>query len=80
MSTEVNKALMLRVFEEVYNQRNPAILDELCVPDLVFHNASFTMQGLQAIKPFVLLFLAAFPGPYVLVGHSFGGLIVRLYT
>lgn len=49
---------MRRVFVEVYNQRNPAVWDELCVPDVVFHNASFTLQGLQAIKQFVLLFLA----------------------
>ena len=27
-----------------------------------------------------LLSAAALPGPYVLVGHSFGGLVVRLYA
>jgi hypothetical protein len=63
MSTEENKILMCRVFEEVYIQRNLAVLDELCVPDVVFHNASFTLQDLQAVKQFVLLFLAAFPSP-----------------
>ncbi len=36
MSTEENKALMRRVFEEVYNQRNPVVLDELCVPTWCF--------------------------------------------
>ena len=38
-------------------------------------NASDAVADLHA-----LLEVAGVPGPYVLVGHSFGGLLVRLYT
>jgi steroid delta-isomerase-like uncharacterized protein len=61
MSTEDNKAFMRRVFEEVYNQRNLAVLDDVCVPDFVVHYPSRTIQGLEAYKHFVSLLFAAFP-------------------
>ena len=60
MSTEENKALMRRWIEAV-NQRNLAVLDELCVPDFVYHNASQTMQGLEAFKQLLSMYLAAIP-------------------
>jgi hypothetical protein len=45
MSTEHNKALARRVTEEGLNQQNPALFDELCAPNFVFHNASRTIQS-----------------------------------
>ncbi len=44
MSTEDNKALIHRAYEG-FNQRNLAVFNELCAPDLVFHNASTTIKG-----------------------------------
>jgi steroid delta-isomerase-like uncharacterized protein len=38
MSTEANKILARRVFEEVLNGRNLNLLDELAVPDYIEHN------------------------------------------
>jgi steroid delta-isomerase-like uncharacterized protein len=38
MSTDANKALARRVFEEVLNGRNLDLLDELAAPDYVEHN------------------------------------------
>ncbi len=85
MSTEENKAFMHRVYEEVYNQRNLAVLDEVCVPDFVVHYPSMTFQGLEAYKHFVSLLFSAFPdgrytiedmiaeGDRVVVRHTFGG-------
>src|SRR5436305_14100133 len=61
MSIEENKVLIHRAYEEAFNQRNLAILDEVNAPDLVFHNASTTMQGLEAFKQFLSLYLSAFP-------------------
>jgi len=61
MSTKENKALMRRAYEEVYNQRNLAVLDEVCVPDFVVHYPSRTLQGLEAYKHFVSLLFSAFP-------------------
>ena len=85
MSTEDNKALIRRAYEEGFNQRNLAVLDEVNAPDLVFHNASTTMQGLEAFKQFLSLYLAAFPdahftvediiaeGDKVVARHTFRG-------
>ena len=61
MSTEDNKALIRRAYEEGFNQRNLAVLDEVNASDLVSHNASTTMQGLEAFKQFLSLYLSAFP-------------------
>lgn len=38
MSTETNKVLALRVFEEVLNKRNLDLLHELAVPEYVEHS------------------------------------------
>ncbi len=85
MSTEDNKALIRRAYEEAFNQRNLAVLDEVNAPDLVFHNASTTMQGLEAFKQFLSLYLTAFPdarftvedmiaeGDRVVARHTFRG-------
>jgi steroid delta-isomerase-like uncharacterized protein len=37
MSTETNKAIARRIFEEVFNDKNLDLLDELASPDLVVH-------------------------------------------
>ena len=60
MSTEDNKAHVRRGFEAV-NQKNLAVFDELLTPDVVFHNASTTMQGLEAYKQFLSMYMTAFP-------------------
>ena len=60
MSTEDNKAHVHRGFEAV-NQKNLAVFDELLTPDVVFHNASATMQGLEAYKQFLSMYMTAFP-------------------
>ena len=60
MSTEDNKAHVRRGFEAV-NQKNLAVFDELLIPDVVFHNASTTMEGLEAYKQFLSMYITAFP-------------------
>jgi len=60
MSTEDNKALVHRSFEG-FNQRNLAVFNELCTPDLVFHNASTTINGLEASMQALSVLLTAFP-------------------
>lgn len=61
MSIEDNKALARRGFEEVFNKKNVAVLDELTVADFTFHSASRTIQGREAFKQFLTMFLTAFP-------------------
>ena len=60
MSTEDNKALVRRGYEAL-NQRNLSGYYELFAPDFVFHDASRTVQGLQAYKHFFAQFITAFP-------------------
>ena len=60
MSTEDNKALVHRAYEG-FNQRNLAVFNELCAPDLVFHNASTTIKGLEASMQVLSMLLTAFP-------------------
>jgi steroid delta-isomerase-like uncharacterized protein len=60
MSTEQNKANDRRLLE-VLNRGNLALLDELIAPSIVSHDASTTMQGLEAYKRFVSDYLTAFP-------------------
>ncbi len=61
MSTEDNKALARRANKEGLNQKNLAIIDELCATNFVFHNGSITIQGLDAYKQFLSMFFTAFP-------------------
>lgn len=61
MSTEDNKALMRRVYEEIYNQKNLTLIDELAAADFVFHGGSRAIQGREAYKQFALMYIAAFP-------------------
>ena len=37
MSTEDNKAIVRRFFEEVQNQGNVAVVDELLAPNILLH-------------------------------------------
>ena len=60
MSTEDNKAQARRAYD-AFNQGNLAAYYELFTPDFVLHNASMTIQGLEAYKQFLSMYLAAFP-------------------
>jgi predicted ester cyclase len=69
MSTEDNKAIARRFFEEVFNKGNGAAVDELIAPNIVLHFDSPTnvpvpaeMQlSLEEIKQFVSQFRTTFP-------------------
>jgi len=61
MSTEDNKAIVRRLIEEGFNQRNLAIFDELYAPDFVYYLGSTTIQGLEPYKQFTSMSFTAFP-------------------
>ena len=71
MSTEDNKALVRRYIEEVFHHKNLAILDELCVPDVVIHSPIRTVEGLQAYKQFMSMLLAGFSDMQVVTEDQF---------
>jgi steroid delta-isomerase-like uncharacterized protein len=54
MSTEPNKAVIQRLFTEVWNQKNVAVIDELFAPDFVAHRSGRpVLQGATNMKPMV---------------------------
>jgi len=62
MSTEDNKAVVRRFYEEVMNQRKRAVLDEVFDPNVVDHFAApGTPGGLEGAKQTLGMFLTAFP-------------------
>lgn len=61
MSIEENKAVVRRGIEEVWNQKNVAIVDEIAAPDYVSHNPAMTTHGLEQYKQLVMMYFAAFP-------------------
>ena len=61
MSTEDNKALVQRGIEEVWNQKNLAVLDEIASRDYVSHNPAMTTHGLEQYKQLVSMYFSAFP-------------------
>jgi steroid delta-isomerase-like uncharacterized protein len=60
MSPEELKAKDRRVTEAM-NQRNLAVFDELCAPDMVVHSANMTTQGVEAYKQALSQAFTAFP-------------------
>jgi steroid delta-isomerase-like uncharacterized protein len=71
MSTEANKALVRRLYEEVFNNRNLALADELIDPQGVNHEAppgtppgsdeSATHAGPESVRQVVGFLSTAFP-------------------
>jgi steroid delta-isomerase-like uncharacterized protein len=61
MLTEDNKALVRRLYEEVFNHRMLALVDELCTTNHVFHNPPTTPQGREEFKQLLSLYITAFP-------------------
>ena len=62
MSTEVNKASMRRFYDEVFNKKNRAAIDEFIDPTQVDHAAPpGTPGGLEGAKHTVTMYLTAFP-------------------
>jgi steroid delta-isomerase-like uncharacterized protein len=61
MSIEDNKATTRRIFEEVLNKGNLALVDEIVSSDNVFHTPTGPVHGLEGYKQFVNMYLSAFP-------------------
>ena len=61
-STEANKASMRRFYDEVFNKKNRAAIDEFIDPQQVDHAAPpGTPGGLEGAKHTVTMYLTAFP-------------------
>jgi steroid delta-isomerase-like uncharacterized protein len=68
MSTDANKAIVRRIYEEVISKGNLALLDELCAPDIVDHAAlPGSPPGREGVRQWFTLIRTAFPDTQVTV-------------
>ena len=67
MSAEENKALVRRVFEQMFNEGNLDVADELLAPGYVDHDPSLPqdVHGPGGFKEYVGMYRAAFPDLHV---------------
>ena len=77
--SEENKALVLRSWEFL---DNPDILEEVYVPDLVWHEPDQEVRGYEEAKQFVSMYKTAFPDLNVSVEDAIvqGDKVVTRYT
>ncbi len=63
MSTEENKAVIRRVFEEVLNKGDLSLIPELIAPDYVYHSplVGGEFKGPEGFRQMVTMFRNAFP-------------------
>lgn len=62
MSTEANKAVIRRIYEEVFNKGNLAAVDEVIAADYVYNGpGGRNVRGLAGFRELVTAFRAAFP-------------------
>ena len=83
MSAEENKAVVHRGFEEVWNRRNPDVIDEILAADYVGHvTGSPDIHGPVNYKKFAGVFLSAFPDNHFTIDDQFteGDKIVTRWT
>ena len=67
MSTEDNKALVRRIFEEVWNQGKMALIAEFYSPASVEHTSSGPVHGQEGLKQYIMLYRTAFPDAHYTV-------------
>ena len=61
MSTDENKALARRAWDEIFNQRNLDFFDAVSVADAIWHEPEREYQGTEELKQVTAGFLEAFP-------------------
>lgn len=63
MSTEQNKVIVSRVYDELLNQENKSVIDQVFAPDVVIHDPFLgTVSGVDFFRKVLGIFDAAFPG------------------
>ena len=71
MSTEQNKAIVRRVFDEIVNKGNLAVADELLAADYVNHEFPAPAPGAEGFKLVTTMFRSAFPDIVVTLEDEF---------
>jgi steroid delta-isomerase-like uncharacterized protein len=73
MSSEANKALIRRFYDEVFNQQNRATAAEMLAPDFVAHHPAFPdgIRGPEGIIQTVAAFRLGFPDLHYTIDDLF---------
>src|SRR5438132_12958711 len=62
MSVEENKVRVRRLYEEVFNQKNLAAIDDYFAPNVIDHSLPpGAPGGIEGVRLTISMFLAAFP-------------------
>lgn len=78
-----NTAIVRRIYDEMINQENHAVIDEIMAPDVVIHDPFMgTRQGIDAFRQLIAMFDTAFPHHRVTVEEIVeqGDLVCVLHT
>lgn len=71
MSTEQNKAMLRRVFDEGLNKNNSRALDELIAPNYVNYGFPGLPPGPEGFKLAIGMFRAGFPDMQIMIEDEF---------
>ncbi len=71
MSTEQNKTIVRRVFDEIVNKGNLGVADELLAADYVNHDFPAPAPGAEGFKLVTTMFRSAFPDIVVTLEDEF---------
>jgi len=72
MSTEENKAMIRRVWEEVFNKGDLAVADEIMATNYVYHGSGGQeFKGPEGFKQLITMFRTAFPDLRITVEDMF---------
>jgi steroid delta-isomerase-like uncharacterized protein len=66
MSTETNKAIVRRYFEQVFNEGRRDLAEEFLAEDIELHGSGLA-PGLEVVKQWFNMFAAAFPDQQMIV-------------
>lgn len=67
MSTEENKIMSRRYYEQVWNRKNTGLLDELMIYNHINHAPPDPVYGMKEFKDYVTLYHQAFPDFYLTI-------------
>lgn len=72
MSTEANKSLVRRGFEQGMNKRNLNVFDEILAPSYVNHDMPTPQPGPAGMKQVLAMFTGAFPDMQITISAVLG--------
>ena len=82
MSTEDNKSLLRRAWDEVYGKGRLDVIEELVLDDVIAHEPDGDVRGVEEFKRYLATYFAAFPDTSVTIEDVIaeGDKVVSRYT